>query len=154
MKAHAIFRLGRDAEVRTTNSGEPVAGLALATNVRKGQEEVTVWVEASLWGKRAQALAPYLTKGSQILADLDSVHMETYQGKNGPTTKLVARVVDITLVGGRKDSDGQQQAPRQQAPAPAPAPTPRAAPSGFEAMDDLDIPFRNPLAYRGAHLIF
>lgn len=149
MKAHAIFRLGRDAEVRSLNSGDSVANLALATNVRKGKEEVTVWVEAALFGKRADALAPYLLKGTQIMADLEGVHIETYQGKNGPTSKLVARVTDITLLGKKQDEQGSAPAPR---PAPAPAPAPRA-PSSFEDMDD-DIPFRDPLSFRGTHSIF
>lgn len=149
MKAHAIFRLGRDAEVRSLNSGDSVANLALATNVRKGKEEVTVWVEAALFGKRAEALAPYLLKGTQIMADLEGVHIETYQGKNGPTSKLVARVTDITLVGKKQDDQGSAPAPRQ---APAPAPAVRA-PSSFDDMAD-DIPFRDPLSFRGTHSIF
>lgn len=144
MKAHAVFRLGRDADVRQTPSGETVANLALATNVRKGQEEISVWVDASLWGKRAQALAPYLLKGTQLMADLEGLHIETYQGKNGPTSKLVARVVDITLVGGRKDaaaSDAGQAPAQRPAPAPAPAPQAPAAKAGFDDFDDSDIPF-------------
>jgi single-strand DNA-binding protein len=136
MKAHAVFRLGRDAEIRHLNSGDSVANLALATNVRKGKEDVTVWVEAALFGKRAEALAPYLLKGTQIMADLEGVHIETYQGKNGPTSKLVARVTDITLLGKKQDEQGSAPAPR---PAPAPAPAPRPAPA-FD-VDDSDVPF-------------
>lgn len=134
MKAHAIFRLGRDAEIRNLTSGDSVANLALATNVRKGKEEVTVWVEAALFGNRADTLAPMLLKGTQIMADLDGVHIETYQGKNGPTSKLVARVVDITLLGKKPDDQGSAPAPR-----PAPAPAARPAPA-FDA-DSEDIPF-------------
>jgi single-strand DNA-binding protein len=136
MKAHAVFRLGRDAEIRFLQSGEPVANLALATNVRKGKEEISVWVDASLWGKRAEVLAPMLLKGTQIMADLEGVHIETYQGKNGPTSKLVARVTDITLLGKKQDEQGSAPAPR---PAPAPAPAPRPAPA-FD-VDDSDVPF-------------
>jgi hypothetical protein len=70
------------------------------------------------------------------MADLEGVHIETYQGKNGPTSKLVARVTDITLLGKKQDEQGSAPAPR---PAPAPAPAPRPAPA-FD-VDDSDVPF-------------
>ena len=61
------FRLGRDAELRyTPGKNEPVINLALAFNWgQKGEDgnRPSQWIEASLWGKRAEALAPYLLKG-------------------------------------------------------------------------------------------
>lgn len=140
MKAHAIFRLGRDVSLNRLPNGDAVANLTLATNVRKGQEDIAVWVDAALFGKRAESLAPYLLKGTQILADLDGLHMQTYEGKNGPGTKLAARIHDITLVGSKKE--GQEPAPPRPPPAPAPpaAPPPAPVTAGFE-VDDDDIPF-------------
>lgn len=148
-----LFTLGRDAELRTTQSGDSTATLALAYNYgRKGEDGKTPsqWVRATLWGKRAESLAHHLTKGKQISATLDGLHVQTFQKQDGTTgTSLEARVVDLEFTRG---------APQSAAPAPTPAPAPRAAPapqrssnSGFEDMDD-DIPFRDPLSYRGAHL--
>lgn len=136
MKAHGIARIGRDVELRTTQSGETVASLSLAFSYgRKGDDNKrpTQWVDASFWGKRAEAVAPYITKGAQVYVVLDDVHIETFQGKNGEGHKLAARVSDLELIGPRQDS----AAP---APRPAPRPAPAPASSGFDGMDD-DVPF-------------
>lgn len=143
MKVIGLARLGRDAEVRTTAGGEQVAGLALAFTRRVKGEKLTDWVEGALWGKRAEALAPYLLKGSLVVVTLDDVHIETYQGKNGEGHKLVGRVSDVELAGGGE---------RAAAPAPrqAPAPAPRAPAGGGSGFDDMDgdIPFNRMAAGR------
>ena len=137
MKAFGLARLGRDAEIRTTSNGEQVATLALAFSYgRKGSDgkRPTQWVDGALWGRRAEALAPYLLKGGLVSVSLEDVHVETFEGKNGPGHKLAARVVDVELAGGGE---------RTAAPAPAPRPAPRppaSASSGFDDMDS-DIPF-------------
>ena len=140
-----MARLGRDAEVRYTPQGDAVANLSLCFNYGKadGQgQRPTTWVDAALWGERAEKLAQYLTKGgahSFIVAD---VHMEEYEGRNGKGVKLVGRVMDVTL--GPRQDGGSGGGQRSAAPAPAqrsqaPAPAPKAA-TGFDDMDD-DIPF-------------
>ena len=157
MNGFGLARIGRDAELRKTQSGESVLNLSLAFSYgRKGDDgrRPTQWVDATMWGKRAEALAPYLQKGGLVSVTLEEVRIETFTGKNGEGHKLAARVVDIELAGGSKDSSA--------APAPQRPPTPpRAAPqqggrdggysnthsvppqraaSGFDDMDD-DIPF-------------
>ncbi len=127
-----LARIGRDAELRYTANNDAVLSLALAFSYGKKLEDgkrPTQWVEASLWGKRAVALEPYIQKGAQVVAYLEDVHIQTYEGKNGTASKLVAKVADLELVGG--------SAPKQAAPAPKPQPKPSA---GFD-MADEDIPF-------------
>jgi single-strand DNA-binding protein len=137
-----LARLGRDAELRTTTQGEHVAGLSLAFSYgRKGQDgkRPTQWVDGALWGKLAEALAPYLLKGSNISVTLDDVHIETFRKDDGTDgIKLVGRVSSIELAGGNQAT----QAPRPAAPAPRPALAPKAAPAG-SGFDDIDseIPF-------------
>ena len=150
-KMFGLARLGRDAEIRTTSQGESVATLALAFSYgRKGSDgnRPTQWVDAALWGKRAEALAPYLLKGGLVSVSLEDVHIETFDGKNGPGHKLAARVVDVELASPKQAGSAPAQ---QQRPAPRPAPTPSAG-SGFDDMTD-DVPFRDPMSYRGAHLV-
>lgn len=142
MKAYGLARLGRDAEIRYTQGGDAVASLSLAFSYgRKGDDgrRPTQWVDGSLWGKRAEALAPYLTKGSLVVITLEDVHIETYQGKNGEGHKLAGRVIDLELAGGgeRQDAPAQQRAaPQRTQPAPR-----QAAPAmAFDDMAD-DVPF-------------
>ena len=151
MKAFGLARLGRDAEIRTTSQGESVATLALAFSYgRKGSDgnRPTQWVDAALWGKRAEALAPYLLKGGLVSVSLEDVHIETFDGKYGPGHKLAVRVVDVEMASPKQAGSAPAQQPR---PAPRPAPAPSAG-SGFEDMTD-DVPFRDPVSYRGAHLV-
>ncbi|CAB4135084.1 Ssb Single-stranded DNA-binding protein [uncultured Caudovirales phage] len=145
-KMYGVFRLGRDAEVRFTPSGKAVANLALAYNygqAEAGNQRPTQWIEASIWDKRAEALAPYLLKGNQIGATISDVRIETYESAKGAGYKLVGRVDDVELISREVDKKPAQQVPVPQAP-PAvdrqPAPAAIHAGSGFDDMDD-DLQF-------------
>lgn len=144
-----LFRLGRDAEVRYTPNGDPVANLSLAYNYgRKGEDgkQPSQWIDASLWGKLAEALSEYLKKGTQVYASIDDVHIEEFTDRDGAKrSKLAGRINAIKLAGGRREEGA--------APAPSPAPKrhgdragappqAKSAPTGtgFDDMDD-DIPF-------------
>lgn len=150
---YGLARLGRDVELRSTAAGEPVASLSLAFSYgRKGEDgkRPTQWVEGVLWGKRAEALAQYLTKGLRVIVTLQETHVETYEGKNGTGAKLVGRVAEIELIG---DGEQRQAAPPQQRQASAQRPSSRpgsaasyGSAGGFDSMDS-DIPFAQP--YRG-----
>lgn len=142
-----VFRIGKDAEVRFTPRGDAVAQLSLAYNYgKKGDDNKrpSQWIDASIWGKRAESLAPYLLKGSQIYAVLSDPHIQTYEGKNGQGHKLAANVLEIELIAGQRE---QGQAPaRQERPAARPAPAP-SNPGDFSDMDS-DVPFANPMKRR------
>ena len=133
-----LFRLGDNAELRYTPNGDAVASLSLAYNYgRKGEDgkAPTQWINASLWGKRAEATAPHLLKGGQIYAEIGDVHIETYAKKDGGEGfKLVGRIAELEFAGGRPaESDrsppADNRAPAQNKPAPA-----------FDDLDD-SIPF-------------
>jgi len=57
-------RVGR-SELKDIN-GTQLLSFSVAADVRSGREKETVWASCSLWGKRADALAQYVTKGSQV----------------------------------------------------------------------------------------
>lgn len=140
MKANGLARIGRDVELRHTPNGEAVANLSLAfTYGKRGADgkRPTQWVEAALWGKRAESLAPYLLKGQQVVAYLEDVSIQTYRKQDGTDgVKMAARVGDLELIAGQADNQEQAQRPAlTRAPAPAARPS-----SGFDDMDD-DIPF-------------
>lgn len=135
MKAQGLARIGKDAEVRYTPGGTPVANVSLAfTFGKKGDDgkRPTQWVDASLWGQRADGMAPYLLKGKQIVAYLEDVHLQTYTKGDGTTnTKMVARLADLEFV-----SDGSDQKPTQK---PQSAPQSNAQSSGFDDFDEIDF---------------
>lgn len=146
-----LFRLGRDAELRFTPNGDPVANLALAYNHGvKGQDgnRPTQWVDAALYGKRAESLIDYLVKGAAISAILQDPHIRTYQKNDGTQGfTLSARILDLEFAGGGQRQEGQQRSEPAQRPAPQQTQAPRQqqprqqAPAGNLADMDDDIPF-------------
>ena len=103
MRLIGVCRLGKDAEIRSTRSGTTVANLVLAYNYgmkdRDGKKP-SQWIQASLFGDRADSLAPYLGKGTQVFVDMKDVHVEVYDSKDGKTyTNLRATIDAIEFVG-------------------------------------------------------
>lgn len=138
----ALARLGKDAELRHTPSGEVVANLALACNYgRRGDDgnRPTQWIDASLWGKRAESLAQHLTKGKLIYVVLEEPHVETYEGKNGTGAKMVARVQNLEFAGSNEGGRSSQQ-PAAQPPRQAPTQNRQGAQPDSDSFSD-DIPF-------------
>src|SRR5260370_38667685 len=73
-KVILVGNLGRDAELRYTPGGAAVATINMATtevwNDKAGQrQEKTEWHRVVLWGKSAESLSEYLTKGKQVSVD-------------------------------------------------------------------------------------
>jgi single-strand DNA-binding protein len=142
MQLIGLARLGRDAEARTVGENV-VANLSLAFDYydpKAEKKRSTTWIDGALWGRQAEALEQYLTKGSQVCVTIDDLHLETYEGRNGQGTKLVGRITTIRLAGGRAEGQAASPAP---APRQAPAAAPRAAAPRAPApdFDDESIPF-------------
>ncbi|WKL69380.1 single-stranded DNA-binding protein [Pseudomonas qingdaonensis] len=147
-----IGRLGRDAELRYTPDGNAVCNLALACEYgRKGQDgkRPTQWVDATLWGKQAEAMAQYLVKGQQVYFTIDDAHVETYtKSDHSQGVKLTGRVIIIKFAGNPpQQAQGNQSAqqPRQQQRTHQQRPAPQQSQQGtngpdYESFDD-DIPF-------------
>lgn len=135
------MRITRDAEVRYLPTGEPVANVSLVYSYGSKKDErgylPSQFIECGLWGKRAEAIAPYLTKGQTIVAYVTDVHIETFTKSDGtPGHKLAGRIDEIEFAGGRQE--GEQSASRQQEQGMRQQ-QPTQAGSGFD--DDMDIPF-------------
>ncbi len=134
MKALTIAgNLGKDAEVRSTQDGTKVAGFTVAVESREGREKTTLWFDCSLWGKRGETLAQYLTKGTKICVSGDLGTRE-YNGK----TYLTVKAQDVTLMGGgQRDTGGAQYREHD-------APSDGAGAGGRPSNDPIDqdaIPF-------------
>ncbi len=87
-KVILVGNLGRDAELRYTPGGAPVATLNIATteiwnDKTSGQkQEKTEWHRVVLWGKSAESLSEYLTKGKQIYVE-GRLQTRKWQDKDG-----------------------------------------------------------------------
>ncbi len=69
-----VGNLGRDPEIKYSSNGIPIANFSVATNHKwtdpegKPQEE-TVWFRISVYGKQAETVNEYLTKGQKVLVE-------------------------------------------------------------------------------------
>lgn len=121
-----LVRIGRDAELKQTNNGKAVLNVPLAYSYGK---EGTQWIEAAMFGERAEKVAQYFTKGKALCVSLDNVHVETYAKKDGSTgVKLTAMIASFEFAGSNKAEPKQDETPRQKVM------------GGIKNMDD-DIPF-------------
>lgn len=112
-----LFRIGRDTELRFTQGGKAVCGVALACDVGYGDNKRTSWIEGVLWDKRAEALVQYLIKGKQVFVVMDDIEIETWAKEDGTTgSKLKGRIVDVKLVSDSKPQQSQPKAASNQHP--------------------------------------
>ncbi len=70
-KIEVIGNLGKDPEMRYTQSGQPVTSFSVACNRKytggDGQKvEETYWFRVTAWGKQAEVCNQYLKKGSRV----------------------------------------------------------------------------------------
>jgi single-strand DNA-binding protein len=120
-KVILVGNLGKDAELRYTPGGAPVATANLATtevwNDRtSGQrQEKTEWHRVIIWGKTAESLSEYLTKGKQIYVEgrLQTRSWDDKDGNKRYTTEVRADRVVLLSGAGR----GAASADRSEAPA-------------------------------------
>lgn len=132
---NAIGRVGKDAQTRFTQGGDPVTGWSLAVDSGYGDKKQTLWLDCSLWGKRGERVAEYITKGSQ-LGVTGELGTREHDGK----TYLTLRVAEVSLIGGRQDT-GNTSSSGPRGGAPARQRPERATDGPADDFDDSQIPF-------------
>ena len=106
-----------------TQGGMAIATLSIASNRSRKQSDGTYadevsYFEIKVYGKTAENLKPYLTKGTKIAVD-GVLKQERWQDKEGKTqSKVVINAMNIQLLGGKRDNGqggyGQQSSYAQQ----------------------------------------
>lgn len=133
-KAILLGRVGKDPDIRYTQGGDPIANFSLATGRKwtdkSGEkQERTEWHRVTVFGKTAQVVRDYVTKGKQLFIE-GEIHYSQYTDKDGNTkygTEIqVGYGGRLVLLGSKGDS--------------APAASESHPETGFQATDD-DVPF-------------
>ncbi|MEI7750007.1 MAG: single-stranded DNA-binding protein [Candidatus Moraniibacteriota bacterium] len=115
-----VGRLTRDPDVRTTQTGQTVATIGVATshrwNDKAGQkQEKTEFHTVVLWGKLAEIAGQYLTKGQECFFE-GRLQTRSFVGKDGIERKTTEIVGETMQMGSRPQGQGGQgggYAPRQ-----------------------------------------
>lgn len=149
-KATLVGFVGRDPDVRTTNNGNKVANLAVATSERwtdphGQQQERTEWHRVTVFNEHNAKFAEnYVRKGHMIYVEgqlrtrkwTDNNNIERYTTEVA-ITNYNGQLILLTPSSGQPNAI-QQQAPAQQAPAQADKPADKTEPP--KELDD-EIPF-------------
>ena len=127
-KAIITGNLTRDAELRSTGGGLSVANFAVAVNERVKNNSTGEWedranyIDCTMFGRRAEALAQYMTKGTKVTIE-GKLRWSQWE-KNGEKRSKVEVVVDEVELMARGDKRAAE------------APT-----APLTSMYDEDIPF-------------
>jgi single-strand DNA-binding protein len=152
-----LGNLGADPELRMTQGGQAVLKMRLATTEtyldrNKVRQEKTEWHNVVVWGRRAEALSKFLTKGSRLFVE-GGLRTSSYDDRDGNKryrTEIVANNIILAGSGGRggggpgAGGGGGGGARADDYPAPE---QPAAGGGGYDDADygggggDDDIPF-------------
>jgi single-strand DNA-binding protein len=108
---HLAGHLGKDPETRFTPSGQKVTTFTMAINLRKGKEDVTIWVRVTIWGDRFDKILSYLKKGSGVIVTGRMNPPSSYTDKEGRTQvslEVTAEMIEFSPFG-RMDRQGEGQ---------------------------------------------
>ncbi|HJS00980.1 MAG TPA: single-stranded DNA-binding protein [Flavobacterium sp.] len=103
-KVQLIGHLGNEPEIKNFEGGKKLANFTLATNEiyknEKGEKvEETQWHRVVAWGKTAEIIEKYVTKGKEIAVEGKLTH-RTYEDKSGEKRYVTEVVVsDVLLLG-------------------------------------------------------
>lgn len=147
-----LGNLGADPELRMTSGGQAVLKLRLATSEtyldkNRQRQERTEWHNVVIWGKRAEALAKILTKGSRIFVE-GGLRTSSYEDRDG-NKRYRTEVVSTNILlqgsggGGRGGGGGYRDAGPADDDMSEGYRSQSGPPQGgdFPDTDDDDIPF-------------
>lgn len=121
--------VGRDPELRETQSGMQVCRFSVCVNDRRKNgnewEDVPNWVDVTFFGKRGEAIAKHVSKGTHVTIQ-GKLHESKWQAKDGQKRR------NLEVVG--KEIDWVSSGQRQQEPAQEPT-------DDSAGVYDEDIPF-------------
>ena len=106
-----LGNLTRDVELKHTPSNQAVANIGLAMNrqyqTRDGERrEETTFVDCEAWGRQAEVMAQYLSKGRPVFIQ-GRLKLDTWQDQQGQNrSKLKVVVENFQFVGGREGAGG------------------------------------------------
>jgi single-strand DNA-binding protein len=150
-KVIVVGNLGRDPEMRFTPQGTPVCTFSVATNERRKDkagemQDVTTWFRVTVWGKQAETVSKYLTKGRSVYAE-GRLHVEEWTDKDGKQRyTLELNASDVRFIDGGREADGipvrtGEQARSQAAARGGTGGTGRLPSRPAADIDDDSIPF-------------
>lgn len=114
-KAIICGNLGRDVELRHTNSGTPVAEVSIATTRKWGDNEETQWHRVIVWADSGANFARLLGKGDKVLIE-GRIQYRDYEDRDGNKRTSTEIVCERWEICERRSDRGSSPGPRQEPP--------------------------------------
>lgn len=99
--------LGRDAQYKTTQSGQELCSFSVACETGYGDNKQTHWVDVTKWGKGSEGLARVLRKGSRV-AFSGEYGTREHDGKTYIQCRADHIKIMSTPEGGQREPDGSR----------------------------------------------
>lgn len=103
--------LGRDPELRYTPQGTAVCNFSIATTEKRKDksgesQDATTWFRVSVWGKQAELVNQYLSKGKQVFVE-GRLRQDEYTDRDGNKRQtLEVFASDVQFLGSKGDGGG------------------------------------------------
>lgn len=112
-KVLILGRLGKDPELQSTQGGQSVCKMSVATSERfkKGDDwqERTEWHKIVVWGRTGEAAAEHLRKGQQVYLE-GRIQTRSWDDKDGQKRYMTEIVADrVVFLGGGQGDRGEQE---------------------------------------------
>ncbi|MCP9759905.1 single-stranded DNA-binding protein [Aquitalea sp. S1-19] len=108
-------RVVADSELKYTQGGDAVLSFRVASDIGFGEKKTTNWFGCQVWGKRAEALLPYLIKGQQVTV-YGQLTLREWTDRDGiKRLSPDVRINEVSMQGGKRD-DAQQPADSNKPP--------------------------------------
>jgi single-strand DNA-binding protein len=119
-----VGNLGRDPELRYTPQGTAVCNFSVATNERRRdkageQQDVTTWFRVNAWGRQAENVSKYLSKGRRVYVE-GRLHVEEWTDRDGKQRyTLEVNASDVQFLDSAADVEGIPVRQSEQSAPPA-----------------------------------
>lgn len=104
-----VGRLTRDSELKYTKSGMPIVRFSVAVNRSRKQDDQwvdeTSFFEIDYWGKAAEAVNKYLTKGQQVAIE-GELRQDRWEQDGQARSKVVINATNVRLLGSAAGGQG------------------------------------------------
>lgn len=106
-KIHLMGHVGRDAELKYSQNQTSILQFSLAVTHknRSGGEDETNWFRCSVFGQRAEKLAPYIVKGTPLYVDGVFKHREYEKRDGGNGFSLDVKVDSLEFAGNKPQTN-------------------------------------------------
>lgn len=112
-KAILSGNVGKEPQLKYTNSGKAVLSFSMATKDKFNDKEITGWHNIVVWGPRAEKAGQLLKKGDRVFVEgrITNRSWDDKDGNKRYTTEIVAESIDYLNKGSSVEADQTEQQP-------------------------------------------